>query len=176
MMSQSIISTADIRAQTVILKKWSADSWYRSIERPTDELSTITSVCCCDLLFIKGSHLNAPSPTAAKQHPDSSYCFLTYHRCSLGIWTGDLPARMCPTWNIFSLHPSVPIQLSPVKLENKEWSTTVCLGESVSAERRSKSHHSFFMVTVNTRLLFLPQLIGLKIIPLKALLFSCVVL
>lgn len=76
----------------------------------------------------------------------------------------------------FQFAPNCPCSIIT---SNREQSTSVCRGESESAERDCNSHHSFLMVTVNTKLVslfiflffFLPlsQLIGLKIFSLKAL-------
>lgn len=73
----------------------------------------------------------------------------------------------------FQFAPKCPCSIIT---SNREQSTSVCRGESESAERDCDSHHSFLMVTVNTRLVFLfyfflplSRLIGLKIFSLKAL-------
>lgn len=150
--------------QRVTLNKYICYSRYWSIKNTVQGLwmssvtSAASSVCCCDLYLLWKVIWTPVSPAgcwAAAVLSNSTLSVVIVPKCirgSLGILTSDLPVLVCPIWKIFSLHPSVPVQLSPVQLENRERSTSVCLGESDSAERHRNSHHSFFMVTVKTRL------------------------
>lgn len=61
----------DIRAERVILNKWSSDSWYGSIKNTLQRLwmssgtSTASSLCCCDLYLFRKVIWTPASPAGS---------------------------------------------------------------------------------------------------------------
>lgn len=146
--SASFLS-ADIRAATVTLNKWAAESWCRSIKNTLHRL-WMNSVISCLLfalpwpLFIQESRLNA-SLSCRLSYSTQQHC--RYFQSS------------CVPIGIFTVCTQVPFSsVITSSARPRERPAIVCLGESDSAERHSSASLAASPV------LFLPPIVlnGLK--------------
>lgn len=155
---------ANIRAQRATMSKGSADGWNWSIKKhstgPVDELCNIS----CLLSVLLWPYLSrkviwtAVSPAgcwAAAVLSNGTRTVVTFPK---HITEAAWGLNQCPSGSkvsqlaYFQFAPKCPCSIIT---SSREQSTSVCRGESESAERDCDSHHSFLMVTVTTRLVFL---------------------